>query len=47
MKKDGGHAGLEPINGDIPVARGIILTGRVLDNSTGKPVPGSPASASF
>jgi RNA polymerase sigma factor (sigma-70 family) len=30
----------EPVIADIPVARGIILTGRVLDDGSGKPVPG-------
>jgi Carboxypeptidase regulatory-like domain len=38
--KFGDNAALEPINGDISMARGIILTGRVLDTTTGKPVPG-------
>jgi RNA polymerase sigma factor (sigma-70 family) len=32
--------GFEPITIDIRVARGVVVTGRVLDRSTGKPVPG-------
>jgi 5-hydroxyisourate hydrolase-like protein (transthyretin family) len=33
-------AGYQPITLDIRVARGVVVTGRVIDKSTGKPVPG-------
>ncbi|HKB04375.1 MAG TPA: sigma-70 family RNA polymerase sigma factor [Gemmataceae bacterium] len=30
----------EPVTADIPTAKGVVLTGRLLDAQTGKPVPG-------
>jgi hypothetical protein len=32
--------GNEPVTGDIRVAKGVVITGRVIDKSTGNPVPG-------
>jgi protocatechuate 3,4-dioxygenase beta subunit len=32
--------GYEPVTADVRVARGVIVTGRVIDRTTGKPVPG-------
>src|SRR5262245_27574394 len=33
-------AGYDPIMIDIPVRKGVIVTGRIVDVSTGEPVPG-------
>ncbi len=33
-------AGYQPITADIPMKRGVIVTGKMLDSATGKPVPG-------
>ena len=38
--KVGDTTGYEPITADIGVARGIVLTGRLLDDATGQPVSG-------
>jgi len=31
----------QPITADVPVKKGVIVTGKVIDRSTGKPVPGN------
>jgi RNA polymerase sigma factor (sigma-70 family) len=32
--------GYQPITADIPVKKGVVITGKMLDKTTGKPVPG-------
>jgi RNA polymerase sigma factor (sigma-70 family) len=32
--------GYGPVTADVPVVRGVVITGKVIDQSTGKPLPG-------
>jgi RNA polymerase sigma factor (sigma-70 family) len=38
-------AGYDPITADIPVKKGVIVTGKVIDGATGKPIPGLAQAA--